>query len=310
MEERMNEDQLEMTYEESVEFLRNYIGASEKSQAAVAQELGVSASALSSFLAGKYKTPHTLIPKIRELKTTKEKRADMLSAPPYVETSITRKVLSAIRYSHLRGALSVAYGDAGVGKTQAYKHYLQDNALAIGITASPTYASITGVNELLAEQLNVREHVSRRITREIVYRLKGSGRVILVDEAQHLTTRTLDHLRCIADEAGIGICLIGNEQVYTRLRGSGKADFAQLYSRIGMRMEVLNKQIGREDVAAVFFDGRLKEGALGLLYRVCQTGHSLRGAVNVYINTAAAFGPDGVSAGTLAKMMREMNIGR
>ena len=49
----------------------------------------------------------------------------------------------------------------------AFRNYLDQNTLAIGITISPTFASITGVNEKLAEQLGVRERVSRKQTMEI-----------------------------------------------------------------------------------------------------------------------------------------------
>ena len=61
--------------------------------------------------------------------------------------------------------------------------------------------------------------------------------------------------------------------------------------------------------AKVFQDAHLKDDALTILYQICHTNYGLRGAVNVYINTAAYFSGD-VNAGTLARMMREMNIGR
>ena len=53
---------------------------------------------------------------------------------------------------------------------------LRENSLAIGITISPSYASITGVNELIADQLGIRERVARRIYAEIIGKLKDSGR--------------------------------------------------------------------------------------------------------------------------------------
>lgn len=70
--------------------------------------------------------------------------------------------------------------------------------------------------------------------------------MIIIDEAQHLTVRALNHLRCISDESGVGICLIGNDDVYRKMKGSGKADFAQLFSRIGMRKPVLVSNITKK----------------------------------------------------------------
>ena len=299
----------EMSMEEAIGYIKRYQEQSGKSQAAVAQELGISSGALSGFLSGNYKTPHTIIQKIEDLAELQERKRSSLQEPSYVQTSVSKAVENAIKYSHVRGKISVAYGDAGIGKTQACRHYLEQNSLAIGITISPTYASITGVNELLADALGVRERVARKITAEIINRLKGSGRVIVIDEAQHLTVRALNHIRCLADEAGIGVCLVGNEEVYTKLKGSGKADFAQLFSRIGMRTPVSVQNITKEDVGKVFQDACLKEDALSILYQICHTNYGLRGAVNVYIDTAAYFDGD-VNAGTLARMMKEMNIGR
>lgn len=225
----------EMSYEEAAGLLKQYLLDTGKKQVDVAAELGISGALVSSFLAGTYKTPHTMIPKVRALLEMHAKKAVAPKAPDFAETSVSRNVYNTIAYAHLRGVIAVVYGDAGVGKTCAVREYLKQNSLALAVTVAPTYASITGVNELLAEQLGVRERVARRLTREIVMKLKGSGRVLIVDEAQHLTVRALNHLRCISDESGVGIALIGNEEVYSKMRGSGQADFAQLFSRVGMR---------------------------------------------------------------------------
>lgn len=297
----------ELSYEQAVQLVQDYKQETGKTQTAIANELGISDAALSSFLKGTYKTPHTIIPKVAELLKVTGKRKVAPKEPAFVETTVARRVMEAISYCHLQGKIAVVYGDAGVGKTQAVRAYLRENSLAIGITISPSYASITGVNELIADQLGIRERVARRIYAEIISKLKDSGRVLIIDEAQHLTVRALNHLRCMSDESGVGIALIGNEEVYTKLRGSGKADFAQLFSRIGMRREVLTSTTTKEDIRKVFAEAHLEEDALELLYRIARTAYGLRGAVNVFVNTAAVFGS--VDAPSLARMGKEMNIG-
>ena len=296
-----------MGYVEACNFIKQYMRSTGKTQSQVARELDVSASALSGFLSGTYKTPHTIISKIEELASISTQKKVAPKEPEFIETSISRDVINAIRYSHLQGKISVVYGDAGIGKTMAFRNYLDQNTLAVGITISPTYSSITGVNEKLAEQLGVRERVSRRQTQEIVNKLRGSGRVVVIDEAQHLTVRALNHLRCISDESGIGLCFIGNDEVYSKLKGSGRADFAQLFSRIGMRKQVLVSNITKQDVRSVFGRYIVEDEAMELLYRICRTNYGMRGAVNVFINTAAVF--EEITGTGLTKMMREMNIG-
>lgn len=305
MEER--NERVQMGYVEACNFIKKYIESTKKTQAQVARELDVSPSALSGFLSGTYKAPHTIISKIEELADISVQKKVTPKEPDYTETNISKSVINAIKYSHLQGKISVIYGDAGIGKTMAFRNYLENNALAVGITISPTYSSITGVNEKLADQLGVRERVARKQTSEIVNKLKGSGRVVVIDEAQHLTVRALNHLRCIADESGVGICFIGNDEVYSKLKGTGRADFAQLFSRIGMRRQVLTSNISKQDVQSVFGGYVKDEEALELLYRICRTNYGMRGAVNVFINTAAVF--EEITGTGLTKMMREMNIG-
>lgn len=305
MEER--NERVEMDFVAACNFIKQYMTSTKKTQAQVARELDVSPSALSGFLSGTYKAPHTVIGKIEELASISSQKKVAPKEPGYMETSISKNVINAIRYSHLQGKISVVYGDAGIGKTMAFRNYLENNALAIGITISPTYASITGVNEKLAEQLGVRERVARKQTTEIVNKLKGSGRVVVIDEAQHLTVRALDHLRCIADESGVGLCFIGNEEVYKKLKGNKSEDFAQLFSRIGMRRHVLVNNITKQDVQSIFGSYVTGDEDVELLFRICRTAYGLRGAVNVFINTLNVF--QEITSQGLTKMMREMNIG-
>ena len=299
-------EKLNMTEDEARELVLNYKNKTGKSQTLIATELGVSGAQLSSFLSGTYKAPHTIIPKISSLMSVSEKKAIAPREPAFVETKVSKAVMNAISYSHIQGKIAVVYGDAGVGKTMAINQYCKENNLAIKITISPSYASMSGVNELIADKLGVRERVSRKIYAEIIAKLKDSGRVIIIDEAQHLTVRTLNHLRCMADESGVGITLVGNDEVYTKLKGSGRADFAQLFSRIGMRKQVLTNTLSKEDILSVF--GMIDdEAAQDILFKIARTNYGLRGAVNVFVNTAAVYGT--IEPAGLAKMTREMNIG-
>lgn len=143
LEEVRKEKEEQEAYRKAAEDLRGYIAKSGKTQTAVGQELGVSGGAISAFLSGKYKTPHTLVPKIKDLLSMNEKKAVAPKAPEFAPTSVSRTVHNAIAYAHLRGVISVVYGDAGVGKTSTAREYVRKDSLALLVTISPTYASIT-----------------------------------------------------------------------------------------------------------------------------------------------------------------------
>lgn len=71
--------------------------------------------------------------------------------------------------------------------------------------------------------------------REVINRLRDTGGLLIIDEAQHLTTAALDLLRALNDRAGIGIAWIGNEPLRGRIEGMGReASYAQIFSRVGM----------------------------------------------------------------------------
>ena len=287
--------------------MREYKEKTGKTQSQIAKELGVSDGQLSSFLSGTYKAPHTIIPKVEQLLQINVQKEVTPREPGFRRTTVSGIVMDLIAYCHIQGKIGVVYGDAGVGKTMGIREYARTHPdSAVVITISPCFATMTGVNELLAEELRIREKVSRKIQTEAIKKLRGSNRVLIIDEAQHLTVRVINHLRCIADESGVGMAFIGNEEIYLKMRGSGQAAYAQLFSRIADNKHVLTSHITREDIALIFAESGIAADAVDILFRIARTNYGLRGAVNVFVNTAAVFGQ--VSAAQIARMAKEMNI--
>lgn len=297
----------QLGYQQIIEELNEYMAVSGKNQAQIAQELGRSSGAVSAFLSGKYKTPHAMIPDVKALIELNKKKTVSPKKPEYEETGICRRIKNSIAYAHVRGAVTVIYGDAGIGKTSAIMEYIRNERMSLLITARPDCASITGINELIAKQMGIKERVSRKITDEIINRMKGSGRVLIVDEAQHLTVKALDHLRCLSDESGIGIALVGNENVYDKMRGDGSKTLGQLFSRICMPEHVQTEDITYEDIEKIFGKYDIKEDAMKLLLGISNSPYGLRGAVNVYIGTVAVY--QKVEAKDMVQMMRKLKIG-
>lgn len=302
----MNEEKKTVTNEEALAWVREYMQQKGLSQAEISKKLNLSPATVSGYLSGKYPNPERVTEKVAELMSMQAQKSLAPQAPEFVETTVTQMVKQAISYAHLRGVVSVAYGDAGVGKTTAVQQYLQENQLAIGIEIIPTYASLTGVNELLADELGSRERTDRKITKDIISKLKGSGRVIIVDEAQHLTVRAIEHLRSISDSTGIGICFVGNESIYTKLLGTHKSEYAQLFSRIGVRKMVTTTTNTREDMERIFGRYGMDEDSMKILYQISRTNYGLRGAVNVFVNTIGVF--DEINPANLQRIIRDMGI--
>ncbi|SFI91049.1 AAA family ATPase [Brevibacillus centrosporus] len=290
---------------ELIQAIKDHMEKTGMSQSGVARALGISPAALSQFLKETYPSPHKLFGKIRAFLTVDEAREVAPQKPDFVHTSQSQAVLDIITYCHVANVLGIVYGDAGIGKTEAIREYARNHPEAVVITMSPAFGTTKGVTEKLAKALKVQEGRSiRRMYEEINEKLVESGRVIIVDEAQHLPLKALDHLRSIADESGVGLVLIGNEEVYTRMTGRGEAAFAQLFSRISMRKNVRTELTQPEDMELLF--PHLQEEERNFLLRISRSKYGIRGAVNVYVNSAAN---QNVKLQGLMDMARYMGIG-
>ena len=145
-------------------------------------------------------------------------------------------------------------------------------------------------------------------------RLDGTNWVIVIDEAQHLKYAALEEIRSLTDdnpmtgEHGVGVVLIGNSEVYSRLQGRQQAQFAQLFSRIRMQREYTTRKVKEDDVRKLFpvlaeQDAR-KE--MDFLLSVCRSPWGIRGAMNLYTNAASA---NDISYENLYRMAAHMGIG-
>ncbi len=296
-----------MSEERARQMLVEYIERTKKSQSDVAKEMDVSPAYVSEFLKGTYKSPETAIPKIEQLLKINDKKEVAPREPGFQRTTVSGIVLDLIEHCHIQGKVGVAYGDAGIGKTMAIREYVRLNPdTTVYMTISPCFATVNGAMELLAKEMRIREKVARQIYSEAVQRLKGSNKVVIVDEAQHLTLKGIEQLRHLAEDSGTGMAFVGNEEIYLKMRGRQEKAYSQLYSRIANRQEVLTNHITREDIALVFGESGVDGDAVEILFRISRTNYGLRGAVNVFVNAAAVFGE--VTAKHISRMAKEMNI--
>ena len=135
---------------------------------------------------------------------------------------------------------------------------------------------------------------------DILDKLESRDVTLIIDEAQHLTIQSLEIVRSLNDSTGTAIIMIGNEVVYNKMLGKQKAEFAQLFSRIGMRSSLSTEMLRKEDAAAVF---GLNDGPeLDYLH---SSRFGLRGAVHVWVN---ASNNEDTSLAGLKGMAKQMGI--
>jgi DNA transposition AAA+ family ATPase len=207
-----------------------------------------------------------------------DRRALLPSLPSYVATPTSNSFIDVLEHAQATPDLVTISGGAGIGKTSAAHEYARTHTNIWIVTARPSVSSVPAILEHVCMVLGAREFMANRRSATIVRRLIGTQGLLIVDEANHLRTEALDELRSIHDEARIGLALMGNEEIYSRLEGGGRrAEFAQLFSRIGLRMRRARPLAGDvnalADAAGVAGDAERK-----LLRLIASKPGALRGA--------------------------------
>lgn len=206
----------------------------------IAKEISVSPATLSQILNGSYKAdPAKMIQKLeRWLNYREEKNAKPSVNPGFVMTQTAQLITNDLTYAQVTESISVIYGASGVGKSETLREYQKNNNNVWMITASPSRSSLTECLYELALELGLDDAPRRKgmLARVIRQRLIGSEGLVIIDEADHLDYPTLEELRILQEETGIGMVLVGNNKVYTQLTGGRRnEDFARLFSRIAKK---------------------------------------------------------------------------
>jgi len=206
------------------------------SMAAAAKRCGYNESTISRYLAGTMTGDQAGLERsLRDMMEAEARRQTWSDV--YIETrgcQDTETLLDLIRGACDIGLIT---GAAGLGKTTACRHYAATHESAILVTLSEGCGDNWSLIRLLFDQLDMRGWSRSRGGRTrgeaVIDRLKGSERLVIVDNAQRATLSGLRWLFDLADSSGIPIALVGNPEVLARVAGSD-----QLSSRIGLRSDI------------------------------------------------------------------------
>lgn len=235
-----------------------------KSLTQMAKMAGIGDSTFIAWMGGTYPGRNDLVAQkvanwLRDLEAQSRARAAAPISFAFIETKTATSFLAALQQAQFIPDLVVISGGAGVGKTTACRQYERTHPNVWMITGERAISTGFGTLERLCQLLSVREHTPEARSREITKRMTGSQGLIIVDEAQHLKTEAIEQLRSLHDAAGVGLALVGNHEVWSRIDGGGRrAEMAQLFSRVGMRVQRLKPY--RDDIEAIL-DGNGVEGA-------------------------------------------------
>ena len=203
---------------------------------------GVPYGTLSSWLIGKYAgRSDEIAAKMQRwldgYNQQRSTRSALPADPAFVMTKTASAFMAGLQMAQALGTMAVLSGGAGVGKTRSVCEYRRTTANVWVLTARADTATMGALREALCDALGISERIARRRADACIARVKDTGGLVVVDEAQHLSTEALELVRGIHDAAGVGVAVVGNETVYSKLEGRGRTpEYAQLFSRVGRRI--------------------------------------------------------------------------
>ncbi|QIB34781.1 AAA family ATPase [Ancylobacter pratisalsi] len=210
----------------------------------VAEESGIAYGTLTPYMGGTYQGNLARVAgdlqRWLETRRERSRTAAVLPAEPdFVLTPTAEEISGTLSFAQAAQDFAVIVGGAGIGKTRSIKHYAKRASNVWVLTAEDSMKKPSSLLSVLAEDLDVSERRNAFLSRAISSRLRGTGGLVVVDEAQHLSTEAFDQLRTtVLDVGECGVVAAGNESMLARLQGSADKraqGFAQLHSRVGMR---------------------------------------------------------------------------
>lgn len=229
-------------------------------QGKLAKEAGIHASALSTYLKGSYTGNNEAVTQaLTQWLERREAKKRFVQAPDFIHTATAKQIFDAFEFARILGTMATVYGMSGAGKTRAAQEFKRTNQNVWIVTASPSRATLSAILYEMAMELGLNDAPRQKdkLARLIVKKLSGSQGLMIIDEADHLPYNALEEIRCLQEETGkdgatpVGVVLIGNDKVYSRMRGASHQshEFARLWSRIAQHVSI--QKCKKEDVRLI-----------------------------------------------------------
>jgi DNA transposition AAA+ family ATPase len=220
----------------------------------IAKNIGYSPSYISQFKNNKFPTKETetefaiRIENYLDNQETTLKEAIGMGDLKFALTTASQKIFKTIDYCVTEHVMGVVTGDAGSGKTFTSEEYKRKNPNAILIQLPPLI-TLRSLQMDICKSLKITDHYyNYEMFNSIVSKLKGTNRLLILDEAHKLKTDGLELIRRIHDFTQIGVLLLGEDILIGRLTGP-RGKLKQLYSRIGINISIANLTVG--DIKAI-----------------------------------------------------------
>lgn len=199
------------------------------SWSALARAMGMSDGTLHQCCSGSYKgNPESFEQKALSYFAMLQLREN---APHDIfETDIARQFLEAVGAAKSSGEAIIVTHLPGVGASIAATLYARNDSTAILITARRGIRSGRGAilhelrRALTRQKWRRKDERAGTLAEDVCRRLKGSGRVLVIDHADECTKDALAFILSVREETGCAVILMGASRLHERIESVGEGE--------------------------------------------------------------------------------------
>lgn len=287
---------------------------------------GFSQSSLSMFLSNKNEKGDNerIARAINQFCENEARREEAKVPEEFVMTSAAELMFASARMAWTHRQLAMVTGGSGYGKSITAKALLAEFPGSLYHRVNSTSMNGTGLIVDLLTQLRIRlPHARAQQYRDLIEALKGTDRLLLIDEAHRLQASGRTLVRDILDEAEIGIVLFGTDEILETASADARLNRGQWNSRFISRVNLDSiaettpgtPLFTADQIRAMFAKGKLKlskDGAdiLGELAMLPGKG-SLRLCRQIMwsISSVPELRENLITAKVVKRVLRELNPG-
>lgn len=207
----------------------------------LSKQTGIALGTISTFAAGTYGAKDgggNVARKVFQFKQSIEAqsmRQDKLPHNPgYFDTRTSLRMMELLEIAH-SGRITVIGTGPGTGKTMTIDEYAERAGPVWKATMKPSSNSLHSMIREVQKALGVepRRLSTADASALVVTRMDKRRGLLVVDEANWLSLEAIEELRYWHDITGVGVCLLGNEELVQSIKTGRKRDqLARLLSRI------------------------------------------------------------------------------
>lgn len=263
--------------------------------------VGIPGGTLQPFCKGNYAGNNERIArelfKFRQGVQNREEHLDGIPVEPgYFETPTSTLIRELLAVAST-GEITVGAFGPGLGKTKTALDFLGRVSPAWIVTLDEMTRKPAALVRLVEQAIGLKtaKNWPSLISAEIIGFLRKRKATLIVDEANHATLAALEQLRAWHDATGVGICLLGNEELISRIEVGRERDaFSRLNSRISQRV-VQNMPV-EGDVTAFcdawrIFDPGIRRALMDVALR--PASGALRECRQIIVNASRLAAEDG-----------------